>query len=265
MAFAGRALQVSKRARELGYEQIELISPTSHISNVFKQHGKAQSISQIADSWLTETTRDRILQEYDEADYIYVHSDYTKQSFLDAGTHPDKIRTTKLVPNPRFIPPSSEIEKSAFRIVYVGRIDSSKGIHLLINAFKQIQNRNAELRIMGGWTSRAMKKYIQGEIRSDPRITVGPGDPLPILHRANVLVHPSFEDGFGYAPLEALCCGVPVIVTEDTGMKEFVVSGDNGFIVPSGEVQPIVDCLNTIDRQQLSFDAVKFRSQFYAE
>jgi len=56
----------------------------------------------------------------------------------------------------------------------------------------------------------------------DRRITISPGDPLPHLLRAAVCVHDSYEDGFAYAPAEALACGVPVIVSEDTGMKDLV-------------------------------------------
>jgi glycosyltransferase involved in cell wall biosynthesis len=78
---------------------------------------------------------------------------------------------------------------------------------------------------------------------------VQPGDPLPVLQKADVFVHPSYEDGFGYAPMEALACGVPVVVTEDTGMKEYVRDGVNGFIVPTGSVDAIVAALRHLARQ----------------
>ena len=58
-----------------------------------------------------------------------------------------------------------------------------------------------------------------------------------------VCVHPSFTDGFGLAPAEALACGVPVIVTEDTGMKELVEEGVNGYIVPTGSWEAILERL----------------------
>jgi glycosyltransferase involved in cell wall biosynthesis len=74
-------------------------------------------------------------------------------------------------------------------------------------------------------------------------LQIAPGDPLPHLRRADVLVHPSFEDGFGYAPMEALACGVPVIVTDQTGMKEHVRAGANGSIIPAGDVRQIVEAL----------------------
>jgi len=87
---------------------------------------------------------------------------------------------------------------------------------------------------------------------TDERITVGPGDPLPLLQRADVFVHPTYEDGFGYAPMEALACGVPVIVTEDTGMKEHVQEGENGYVVPTGSVEATAEALMRIVKNPLA-------------
>jgi glycosyltransferase involved in cell wall biosynthesis len=91
-----------------------------------------------------------------------------------------------------------------------------------------------------------MRRYVESAMAHDPRIRLSPGDPLPHLRRADVLVHPSFQEGFGYAPIDALACGVPVIVSEDTGMKEHVDPGRNGWVVPTGSVEPIVDRLEAL-------------------
>lgn len=264
MTFAGRSEGPIQKSRQLGYENVELISANSHISNVRRQHARAEEEAGYNDSWVSEQTADKIRREYELADKIYVHSEYVRKTFIDEGVRDSKLERTYLVPNPRFIPPTKRQHDGVFRIVYVGRIDSSKGIPLLISAFKKMRTNKAELRLVGGWTTRAMKKYLMKEMRSDSRISVQPGDPLPVLHKADVLVHPSFEDGFAYAPLEALCCGVPVIVTEDTGMKEYVVHGENGYIVPTGDADAIVDYLNKIADTPPSFDAKKLRSAFYS-
>ena len=50
----------------------------------------------------------------------------------------------------------------------------------------------------------------------DPRVSVHPGDALPWFQSARLCVHPAYEDGFAYAPAEAMACGVPVLVSEDT-------------------------------------------------
>jgi glycosyltransferase involved in cell wall biosynthesis len=77
---------------------------------------------------------------------------------------------------------------------------------------------------------------------------------LPHLQQADVYVHPSYEDGFAYAPMEALACGVPVIVTQDTGMKEHVNEGVNGFVIPTGNVAAIAERLKAIRHTPLVSD-----------
>jgi glycosyltransferase involved in cell wall biosynthesis len=131
----------------------------------------------------------------------------------------------------------------------------TKGIALLLEAFDQLSVSNAELRIVGGWSTRGVRRKLQSRIAQDPRITVQPGDPLPVLQKADVFVHPSYEDGFGYAPMEALACGVPVVVTEDTGMKEYVREGINGFVVPTGSVDAIVAALENLVQSPLARSA----------
>ena len=98
---------------------------------------------------------------------------------------------------------------------------------------------------------------------TDERITVGPGDPLPLLQRADVFVHPTYQDGFWYAPMEALACGVPVIVTEDTGMKEYVDEGMNGFIVPTGSVNALCNALQRVRNQPLASTSSLLPIQYY--
>ncbi len=58
-----------------------------------------------------------------------------------------------------------------------------------------------------------------------------------------VYVHRSFEDGFAYAPIEGMACGVLAIVTQDTGMKDHIQEGVNGYVVPTGNWQALLDQL----------------------
>ena len=91
-----------------------------------------------------------------------------------------------------------------------------------------------------------MRAYLRDCLSSDRRIRITLGDPLEELRNADVLVHPSYSDGFGYAPMEAIACGIPVIVTEDTGMKELIVDGVNGWVVPTGDSSALLERLETL-------------------
>jgi glycosyltransferase involved in cell wall biosynthesis len=251
MGFAGKSLRTFQRSIEMGASELELISATSHVDNVSRLHARSAEDSGIADSWLNSWQQQKSIREYEVADRIYIHSEYVRESFLEAGIAQEKLVRTYLKPDPRFRPPSKIHVGDTFRIVYVGSVVMTKGIHLLLDAFDQVSIPNRSLRIVGGWSTRAVRQFMENRCRHSSRITVSPGDPLPALHEADVLVHPSYQDGLGYAPMEALACGVPVIVTEDTGMKEYVQEGVNGFIIPTGSTDAIVAALERLARNPL--------------
>jgi glycosyltransferase involved in cell wall biosynthesis len=248
MGFVGRSLHSFRRASALGAERLELVAANTHVDNLQRLHRLAARQSGIHDSWLNEAQRRKVLQEYGRADVIYVHSEYVRQTFIDGGVHPDKLQRMYLTPHARFVPPPECSDDGVFRIVYVGRIDATKGIVVLLDAFARLEVPRAELVLVGGWSSRAMRQRVEAYMEGDDRIRVAPGDPLPVLQSADVYVHPSYEDGFGYAPMEALACGVPAIVTEDTGMKEHICEGENGYVVPTGQSQAILERLLHIYR-----------------
>ena len=246
MGFAGEAYRSFLAAREAGFETLELISPTSHVHNVQRLHREATQRHRIGTSWLHDALARRTLREYEAADLIYVHSEYTRQSFVQEGISEDKLQRMYLPVHPRFQPPKERPTDDAFRIVYVGRVDVTKGLPLLLEAFSELDVQAKELILVGSWSSRSMRRYMQKWLDRGLNITVAPGDPLPSLQQADVFVHPTYEDGYGYAPMEALACGVPVIATQDTGMKEYIQPGTNGFIVPTGSADAILSRLQSL-------------------
>jgi glycosyltransferase involved in cell wall biosynthesis len=244
--FSGRAKHSFVRARQLKYKYIYLESPTCHVSHVMRQHHKAIVASPIERSWLTKMQYKTTLCEYEMTDFIYVMSEYARQTYIEQGVPESKLRRRIITTDPRFAPPIGNFGFRGFSVVYIGRLHVSKGLAVLIEAFARIKDKDAELILIGGYGTDGMEKYLQMKLACDHRIKIRPGDPLPYLHRADVLVHPSFEDGLALAPLEALACGVPVVVTDDTGMKEYVVNGRNGYILPTGDVDALVEHLRII-------------------
>ena len=251
IGFSGRAQHSLVRARQLHYKHLALESPTSHIAHVRGQHRKATQAFPIEKSWLNRIQFKKSLLEYEMADLIYVTSEYSRQTYLEAGVPESKLRRRVLTVESRFAPPIRSLHPGGFTIVYVGRLQVSKGLPVLLEAFECLRDKDAELILVGGYGTGGMEKYLRRRLAADGRIKIRPGDPLPYLHRADVLVHPSFEDGLGLAPLEALACGVPVIVTDDTGMKEYVVSGRNGYILPTGDIDALIDQLRAISSRPL--------------
>jgi glycosyltransferase involved in cell wall biosynthesis len=249
IAFNGQAVAQIRAARGAGYSSVALVSANSHLRRVARQHALARAQYPLEGSWATQLLK-RNLAEYAAVDRIYVASRYTRESFLEQGFAEDRLRTFQFTPDPRYRPaPASGAD--TFNIVYVGSLSVPKGVPLLIDAFRRLPQPDLRLRLVGGWATRGMRRFIERSCAEDARISHGPGDPLEHLQRAALCVHPTYEDGFAYAPAEALACGVPVIVTEDTGMKDLIDAPRNGVIVPTGDLGVLSETIEAAYRREL--------------
>jgi glycosyltransferase involved in cell wall biosynthesis len=245
IGFSGQALSSFQAARRLGFSTLELESPTGHIQHVLRQQRRAEEAG-IERGWLGPRLVKRSLREYGLVDAVVVTSEYAYTSFLERGIPAERMKRRALSITSRFVACARRKIDEKFRIVYVGSLTAMKGVHVLLDAFSRFDEPFVQLTLVGGWTTRSMRRLIEKSLSADTRIQVRPGDPLPYLQEADVCVHPSYHDGFGLAPMEALACGLPVIVTEDTGMKEYVREGVNGFVIPTGDAVALFERLEVV-------------------
>jgi glycosyltransferase involved in cell wall biosynthesis len=250
IAFNGQALRQFQAARRAGYESVALVSANSHMRHVARQHARARRQYPLEGSWTTHLVN-RNLAEYARADRIYVASRYVRESFLAEGFPDEKLSDFPLAPHPRFDDEGAPATSGRFEIVYVGSLAVHKGVPLLIDAVRRLPHANIGLSLVGGWGTRGMRRFVQSACAGDPRISVCPGDPLPHLRGASLCVHPAYEDGFAYAPAEALACGVPVIVSEDTGMKDLIDPPRTGLILPTGDLDALTEAIEAAYRGEL--------------
>lgn len=250
IAFNGQALAQIGAARRAGYASSSLVSANSHIRHVIRQHERARRQYPLERSWASQMPA-RNLREYERAERVYVASRYIRDSFLDEGFAEERLSWFPLTPHPRFDATRREPRTDTFDIVYVGSLAVHKGVPLLIDAIGRLPFDDLRLRLVGGWGSRGMRRFVERAQASDGRIIAGPGDPQPLLATARLCVHPAFEDGFAYAPAEALASGVPVIVSEDTGMKELIDAPSAGLVVPTGDLDALVGAIEAAYRGEL--------------
>lgn len=131
-------------------------------------------------------------------------------------------------------------------ILFVGTLEPRKNIRNLIHAFnslpKTVQNDH-DLLICGtyGWKSEDLLRFLKSQ--ENPKIRyLGyvNGEKLAELYRgATCLVYPSFYEGFGLPPLEAMACGCPVIVSRSSSLPE--VCGDSAYYVDPNDPESIRD------------------------
>lgn len=161
ICFAGQALHTFNKARARGYRRLALVSATSHVDHVARNHARAVERWRIEPSWLNNAQHRKVLAEYEMADVIHVASDYVLDSFLEAGVAREKLLKIRLTTHPRFMPPLYRETDRVFRMIYVGSLTVVKGIPLLLEAFEQLNDPLSELVLVGGTATRAMRRYCR--------------------------------------------------------------------------------------------------------
>jgi glycosyltransferase involved in cell wall biosynthesis len=68
-------------------------------------------------------------------------------------------------------------------------------------------------------------------VEFEPRLQIGDGELVELLNRASLMVYAPRLEPFGFAPLEANACGMPVVAVAEGGVRETVVDGFNGLLV----------------------------------
>jgi glycosyltransferase involved in cell wall biosynthesis len=234
-AFMGGACSTFSRARALGVPKLVLEMPNSHPANVQTLHAKATALHPFERSWMGGMFRRRAELEIRMADEIRVNSEYTAESIIRNGVDPRKIVRRHLPPDERFSRIRRSLPNDGTRTaLVVGSLSVVKGVPFLVDIFRRIQGDDLRLVLFGGWSSRGMRSFLEEARRQDPRISWESGDPAKPLAIADIALHPSWEDGWGYAPAEAMAAGVPVVVSDQTGMKE-LLRGMEDRVLPAGD------------------------------
>lgn len=183
---------------------------------------------------------DKHMQEYEEADTIFVCSDFVARSMREQGVPAKKLRRVDLGFDPGRFAPGPKPDK-VFRVLFVGLIGLRKGLVYLLEAFKKLNLPDAEL-VLVGWKapdSRAFLPQYEGIYRHVPYV---PQEKLPELyHSASVLALPSLEEGFGMVVYEAAACGLPVIISDNVGAA--IRDGQDGYVVPIRDVDTLAERL----------------------
>jgi len=149
-------------------------------------------------------------------------------------------------------------------ILYVGTLQPRKNLATLIYAFyklKQVKQIKHKLVIVGkkGWLYNDIFKLVNKfNIASEVKFTgYVPDEDLPYLYNAaDLFVYPSFYEGFGLPPLEAMACGTPVITSNTSSLPEVV--GDAGIMVDPYDVDGLAQAMyEVLTNDDLREDLIK--------
>jgi len=213
-----------------------------------------------SDFWLERTGRARAIREMDG---LIIASQAELRRVLDTyRISPAKVA---MVPNPLDIDRWQPTDRATARrelglpeeagiVICHGRIDIyRKGVDILLQAWRALVSENAErdwrLHLVGtGSGEEELRRIVAADPVPGLRWTAYTADRAVMrreLSAADLYVSASRNEGFAVAPLEAMACGLPVILSTAPGSAEMLPNGNasGGIITPIGDVKALRSAL----------------------
>ena len=181
--------------------------------------------------------RRMVLASLQRADVVLAPSQATRQAILRfLPLQPDRIHVTVPGIGQEFRPcdPAS-VQEVVTRltlpqpyILYVGTLEPRKNLPVLVESYRRLVEAGAikeHLVLAGklGWGYEALLKQMQAPaLRGKVHLAgyINQQDLPAVYGGARLFVYPSLHEGFGFPPLEAMACGVPVISTMSSSLIE---------------------------------------------
>ena len=186
-----------------------------------------------------------------DVDAYLTLSDHSRQRFLRAGFPPQRV----------FIKPNcladlgeaAQLPSTSREILYLGRLSSEKGLHVLLEASKRVGLDDVgRLTLVGEGDERESLQNLAAALDlSEPGLVfAGRKDPAEVqqmVRRARAVVLPSLAyETFGRPIIEAFAAGRPAIVSDFGAPSEIVDRGRTGLTFPRGDVDRLGEALRTV-------------------
>lgn len=222
----------------------------------------------IMQPWEFSTLRKDFAELFNQADEIWTPSNYSRQSFINSGVDFNKVQVIPNGIDPEIFKPTGEKynlnTNKRLKFLFVGGTIFRKGIDILLNSYASTFNSSDDVCLvvkdMGGdsfYKGQTAKEQIEilnvkpnapEIIYIDKSLTE---EEMASLYRAcDVFVCPYRGEGFSLPTLEAMACGLPVIVTKGGSTDDFT-DEDIAWYIPAMKRS----IGNIIDGHQLTGEA----------
>lgn len=207
-------------------------------------------------------------REYELATKIVAASSFSKQTLVSQGVPAEKIIVNPYgVDLQLFHPPATPRTREPLRFLFLGLLSARKGVPLLIEAWRKMNLKNAELWLAGPATER--ERALIPELPNLKYLGKYPHRELPdLLRQCDVLVFPSYCEGFALVLLEALASGMPIITTDATAGPDLIQDGVEGRLIPSGDLDALSaamqDCGEDLDKLERMALAARRRAEKFS-
>ncbi len=166
-------------------------------------------------------------------------SESTAEDLVDRGIPRRMIRVIYNGVDAQMYTPDYSQRASSPTFAYLGRLKRYKRVDIVIRAFAQLNAASATLEIAGQGDHRPALETLSRSLGVQDRVRflgfVNDDDKIALLRRSWATVLASPKEGWGISNLESAACGTPVIAGDSPGIRESVLNGETGFLVPPSD------------------------------
>ena len=204
---------------------------------------------------LTKKFMEAFMEFYNSIDAVQVHAEWVRNILEKNGVAAKKIKYIELGggnsgqnnKNPKFP------DRTPLKMVFIGRCTYIKGVHVLIDAVKKLDDQlPVEVYFFGPyWEDTDYGRKMSGRIQNDKRFfkpELVPNDQLnPRLSEMDVCIIPSIWPETGPLTIfDAWSAGLPVIGSNERGIKELINKYKGGFVFQSGNPDQLSEIILSI-------------------
>lgn len=192
---------------------------------------------------------------FQAADAVIAVSEYTAQSLKSSfkDCHPfviyNGIETEYFCPDTNHIGTESK-QKKPYKLLFVGNLSKRKGADLLPAIMDELGN-DFHLCYTAGLRA---DNHFSSNPRMTPLSRLSRNDLRQAYREADLFVFPSRFEGFGYAPVEAMSCGTPVVAAKISALPEVIEDKRTGMLCTSDNVSEFAETIKKMvaDQRNLS-------------
>jgi glycosyltransferase involved in cell wall biosynthesis len=181
-------------------------------------------------------------------DYVICPSRYVEKTYLQRGWSQERMLYAPFPTDLSMFKPDHDTCPSAspLWVICTGSVSLRKGFPYLFEAIRLLR-KDRDVRLM---LTNRLEEAIKPILAtySDIPIDWAPSLAHPALaarlRNAHVFALLSLEDGFARTVTEALACGIPAVVSTNTGAMDFIVEGENGYVVPIRDAQAAAEAIS---------------------
>lgn len=149
------------------------------------------------------------------------------------------------------------IDRSHVVFICIGELNKNKNQKWLLEAWKEIEDENRMLLIVGDGKLRNQLEAFERDNRIERVMFLGYRDDIPeLLAASDVLLSVSKREGLPKNVMEAMASGKPVIGTNVRGTRDLIMNKENGLLVDLGNSEQLIDALRMFSK------SMKIREHF---